>query len=171
MHAAWGPTCPFAAFTEPYENAIIVPGPAAWGKDDDTKVLKCGPSVLQNCMSLLSRQVLKNPFPEGIPDSGPDPNACRRICRRARSDPRRHAHDAAWKFSSSSHRAFDAVWNRLTPLGVPGSPGLAIGLPGTQLGCNSPCAVGGDQLPVPGLDVARDPEPRPTSTMLFSFLS
>lgn len=131
---------------------------------------------LRKYMPLLSLQVLVYTyyvitlFHEGrTPDSGPDPNACRRICRRARSDPRRHAHDAAWKFSSSSHRAFDAVWNRLNPLlGAPGTPGLAFGLPGTQLGCNSPCAVGGDQLPVPGLDVARDPEPRPTSTMLFS---
>lgn len=60
-------------------------------------------------------------------------------------DPRRHAHKPAWKISSSSRRAFDAVSNRLTT--GPPVPGLAVGLPGPQLGCNSPGAVGGDQLP------------------------
>lgn len=111
--------------------------------EDDIKVLECGPSVYENashrCLVKYYTHVVTL-FPQGTPDSGPDPNACRRICRRARSDPRRHAHDAAWKFSSSSHRAFDAVWNRLNPLEEPppGTPGLAIGLPGTPAGMRLP---------------------------------
>ena len=80
---------------------------------------------LRKCMSLQSRHVhpMYQPFSsKGTPDSGPDPNAGRRICRRARSDPRRHAHDAAWKFSSSSHRAFDAVWHKLNRWAPPPAP-------------------------------------------------
>lgn len=79
----------------PHENAVIVFGLAAWGK-----VYTRGTNVralrLRKCMSPLSRQsthyyvrtlIHKNDARLRFPTR----NACRRICRRVRSDPRRHA--------------------------------------------------------------------------------
>lgn len=104
-----GRPVPFATPAGLHQNANYRARPCSVG-EHDIKVLVYGPSAHENtCHDCLVKYL-----PRGRPTQVPTTMPVVEYAGGPGLIPVAMHANAAWKFSSSSHRAFDAVWNRLT---------------------------------------------------------